>query len=219
MDRRAVIRGGAGAAFGALALTTVLDGGTPAEAAGRYPAPGTHTGGRGDRGRVLRNGRKMGDPVKTREEYPWPRDLTREERRNLEMFDVADFDVYTHQEWDRFDESHDQDVRVHWPDGHYTDGLDIHIEDMKAQFLWAPDIKIEVHPVRIAKANFVAVTGVWEGTFTGPMPDGEGGFIQPTGKPFALHMATIGVLNKRGVMEEEYLFFDQLTMQRQIGLA
>ncbi|MEU5347526.1 MULTISPECIES: ester cyclase [unclassified Streptomyces] len=208
MDRRAVIRGGAGAAFGALALTTVLDGGTPAEAAGRYPDLGGHG-----------KGFKMGDPVKTREEFPWPKGLTREERRNLEMFDVADFDVYTHQDWDRFDESHDQDVRVHWPDGHYTDGLDIHVEDMKAQFLWAPDIKIEVHPVRIAKANFVAVTGVWEGTFTGPMPDGKGGFIQPTGKPFALHMATIGVLNKRGVMEEEFLFFDQLTMQRQIGLA
>lgn len=204
MDRRALLRGGAGAAFGALALTTVLDGGTPAEAADRY--------------RDL-SGFKMGDPVATREEYPWPRHLTREERRNLEMFDVADFDVYSHQDWDRFDESHDQGVRVHWPDGHYTDGLDIHIEDMKAQFLWAPDIKIEVYPVRIAKGNLVAVTGVWEGTFTGPMPDGKGSFIQPTGKRFALHMATIGVLNRRGVMEEEFLFFDQLTMQRQVGLA
>ena len=203
MDRRAVLRGGAGA-LGALALTTVLDGGTPAEAADRYPDLSNF---------------KMGDPVKTREEYPWPKHLTSEERRSLEMFDIADFDVYSHQEWDRFDESHAQDVRVHWPDGHYTDGLDIHIEDMKAQFLWAPDIKIEVHPVRIAKNNLVAVTGVWGGTFTGPMPDGKGGFIQPTGKPFALHMATIGVLNRRGVMEEEFLFFDQLTMMRQVGLA
>ncbi|MFJ2443573.1 MULTISPECIES: ester cyclase [unclassified Streptomyces] len=216
MDRRAVLRNGAGTALGALALTTVLDGGTPAEAADRYRSLSEHKGGHKS-GR--RSGFKMGDPVKTREEYPWPKDLTREERRNLETFDVADFDVYSHQDWDRFDESHDQDVRVHWPDGHYTDGLDIHVEDMKAQFLWAPDIKIEVHPIRIAKGNFTAVTGVWEGTFTGPMPDGKGGFFKPTGKRFALHMVTIGVLNKRGVMEEEFLFFDQLTMQRQVGLA
>jgi hypothetical protein len=200
MDRRTALKGGGGALLGALALTTVLGGGTPAEAADRFPD-------------------LMGDPVRTHESLGFPRHLTREERRNLETFDAADFDVYSHQEWDRFSESHAQDVRVHWPDGHYTDGLDIHIEDMKAQFLWAPDITIQVHPIRIAKDNLSAVTGVWQGTFTGPMPDGKGGFIQPTGKKFALHMVTIGLWNKSGVMDEEFLFFDQLTMQRQVGLA
>ena len=43
------------------------------------------------------------------------------------------------------------------------------------------------------------------GTFTKPMPNGNGNgkFIQPTGKKFRLPMATFGVW-KDGVMVEEY---------------
>src|SRR5256886_14858900 len=76
-------------------------------------------------------------------------------------------------------------------DGHETKGIDKHIEDLKALFVFAPDITIKVHPIRFGSGTWTAVTGVMTGTFTKPMPTGDGKFIQPTGKRFAIGMATI----------------------------
>jgi hypothetical protein len=81
---------------------------------------------------------------------------------------------------------------VHFPDGHYTDGIDRHIADMAAWFQWAPDLRIDAHPLRLAKDNLTAVTGVLKGTFSKPMPDGKGGTIAPTGQAFAIDMVTMG---------------------------
>ncbi|WP_432584807.1 ester cyclase [Streptomyces sp. HD1123-B1] len=201
IDRRNVLRGTGAAALGALAITAVTSGTDLAAAA------------TGDR-------ELLGDPASTPQaESLWPADLTRTERKHLEVFDELDFDVYSGQQWDRIGESHTQNIRVHWPDGHYTDGIDRHIADMKGQFVWAPDTRITEHPIRIAKDNLTSVTGVMQGTFTRPMPDGKGGFIQPTGKKFSINMATVGIWNKHAVMEEEFLFWDNLTFYQQIGLA
>ena len=112
--------------------------------------------------------------------------------RHLKKFDVLDFDVFSNQKWDRLHESHAKDIVVTWPDGHETKGIDKHIEDLKALFVFAPDIRIKVHPVRFGSGTWTAVTGVMTGTFTKPMPIGDGKTIAPTGKRFAIGMATIG---------------------------
>ncbi|TJZ59101.1 ester cyclase [Streptomyces piniterrae] len=201
IDRRHVLRGGGAAALGALAITAV--------------ASGTDLAAAATSDREL-----LGDPASTPQaESLWPAHLTDTERKHLEVFDELDFVVYSGQKWDRLAESHAQNIRVHWPDGHYTDGIDRHIADMKSQFVWAPDTRITEHPIRIAKDNLTSVTGVMQGTFTRPMPDGKGGFIQPTSKKFSINMATVGIWNKHEVMEEEFLFWDNLTFYQQIGLA
>ena len=43
-------------------------------------------------------------------------------------------------------ESHARHIRVHWRDGHWTDGIDQHVADLKALFVFAPDTRIEVAP-------------------------------------------------------------------------
>ena len=139
------------------------------------------------------------------------------EAANLAEFDTLDYVVFSNQEWTRFHESHHHNIKVFWPDGHMTEGLDQHIEDLKAMFVYAPDTRISEHPIRIASGNYTAVTGVFEGTFTKPMPIGNGKFIQPTGKAFRMPMATIGVW-ENGVMTEEHLFWDNQTYMKQIGL-
>src|SRR5256885_5096603 len=111
---------------------------------------------------------------------------------NLKTFDVLDFDVFSNQKWDRLQESHAQDIIVTWPDGHETRGIAKHIEDLKALFVYAPDITIKVHPIRFGSGSWTAVTGVMTGTFTRPMPLPAGTSIPPTGKRFAIGMATIG---------------------------
>jgi hypothetical protein len=139
--------------------------------------------------------------------------------QNLETFDTLDFEVFSGQAWDRLHESHAEDIIVHWPDGRTTQGIDVHIADLEAFFVYAPDTRIETHPIRIGQGEWTGVVGVIEGTFSEPMPIGDGQFIPPTGQSFELTMATIGHWNEDGVMDEEYLFWDNLTFMRQIGLA
>jgi hypothetical protein len=138
---------------------------------------------------------------------------------NLEKFDTLDYDVFSNQEWTRMHESHADDIKVHWPDGHVTVGLDKHVEDLKAMFVYAPDTRIKEHPIKFGSENMTAVTGVFEGTFTEPMPIGNGQFIQPTGKAFKMPMATIGIWGPDGTMIEEHLFWDNQTYMNQIGLG
>ena len=139
--------------------------------------------------------------------------------KHLETFDNLDFDVFTNQKWDRLHESHSEDIIVHWPDGRITVGIEPHIEDLKAMFVWAPDTRIEQHPIRIASGDGTSVIGIIEGTFTEPMPMPDGTMIEPTGKAFKLTMATVGHWNKDDVMDEEYLFWDNLEFMKQIRLA
>jgi SnoaL-like polyketide cyclase len=137
---------------------------------------------------------------------------------HIVIFDTLDFDVYTHQKWDRMKESHAQDILVHYPDGHTSKGLDNHIEELKPMFVFAPDTRIETHPVKFGAGEWTSVIGVLEGTFTEPMPLGYGKAAPPTGKKFRLEMATIGHW-RNGLMDEEWLFWDNLEFMKQIGLA
>jgi predicted dinucleotide-binding enzyme len=138
-------------------------------------------------------------------------------KKNLATFDTLDYTVFSNQEWTRLHESHSDNVRVFWPDGHMTQGIGVHIEDLKKLFVYAPDTRIKEHPIRFGSGKFTAVTGVFEGTFTRPMPIGNGQFIQPTGKAFKMPMATIGIW-ENGEMVEEHLFWDNATYSKQIGL-
>ena len=137
---------------------------------------------------------------------------------HIAKFDTLDFDVFTNQKWARLQESHSKDVTVHWPDGHVTHGIDQHIADLKAMFVYAPDTRIHEHPVKVAQGEWTSVIGIMEGTFTQPMPIGGGKSIPPTGKAYKLVMCTVGHW-KNGVMDEEYLFWDNQTFMKQIGLG
>jgi hypothetical protein len=207
IDRRSMLKASGAAALGTLALSAVTSGTDLAFAHGSSEPPTSAAA-------------LLPDPATTVvPSPPFPKGLTHEERTHLVKFDELDFDVFTHAEWSRLGESHAQNIRAHWPDGHYTDGLDQHIADLTALFAWAPDTRIQEHPLRVAKDNLTAVTGVMRGTFTRPMADGKGGYTAPTGKAYAINMATVGIWNRSGVMDEEFLFWDNLTFYQQIGLA
>ena len=85
-------------------------------------------------------------------------------------------------------------------------------------FVYAPDTSIKVHPIKFGSGEYTSVIGSMTGTFTKPMPVGNGKFVQPTGKSFILPMCTVGIW-KDGVMIEEYLFWDNQTYMNQIGLG
>ncbi|MGQ0702919.1 MAG: ester cyclase [Gemmatimonadales bacterium] len=136
----------------------------------------------------------------------------------LAIFDTLDYDVFSNQKWDRLSESHSGDIVVSWPDGHETNGIEKHIEDLKAMFVYAPNTSIKEHPIRICSGEHTAVMGVMTGTFSKPMPTPDGKSIPPTGKSFRLPMSTIA-LWKGTTMAHEWLFWDNQAFMRQIGLA
>jgi hypothetical protein len=139
-------------------------------------------------------------------------------RKQLDTFDALDYEVFSNQEWNRLSESHAEDIVVNWPDGHQTKGLAKHTEDLKAMFVYAPDTKIKSHPIRFGNGEWTCVKGIMTGTFTKPMPIGNGKTIQPTGKKFSIPMCTIGHW-KNGVMTEEYLFWDNAAYLSQLGIT
>jgi hypothetical protein len=149
---------------------------------------------------------------------PKPETQAPKVEKNLKVFDTLDFDVFSNQKWERLHESHSENIVVTWPDGHETKGIGHHIDDLKAMFVFAPDISIKEHPIRFGSGTWTAVTGVMTGTFTKPMPLPNGTFIQPTGKRFAIGMATIGHWQGES-MDHEWLFWDNQDFMKQLGLG
>ena len=139
--------------------------------------------------------------------------------QRLLAFDTLDYEFYSNQKWEHFNHSHADNIKVYYPDGHVTEGLyPNHIDMLTPMFAFAPDTKIKEHPVKFGSGDWTAVIGVMEGTFSKPMPIGNGKTIPPTGKKFKLSMTTIGHW-KDGKMIEEYLFWDNQSFMKQIGLA
>jgi hypothetical protein len=86
-------------------------------------------------------------------------------------------------------------------------------------FVYAPDTRIQQHSVKFGSGEWTSVIGIMEGTFTKPMPIADSKPIPPTGKAFKITMATVGRWNTQGTMDEEYLFWDNATYMKQIGVG
>ena len=170
---------------------------------------------------VAQSGSTRWPRSKAGEPSPTVKGMPQELAKNLANFDDLDFRVYSGQKWLDLHKSHAKDIVVHYPDGHITTGLDVHIEELKPMFTFAPDTVVTEHPVRFGTADgeWTAVTGVMEGTFSKPMMLGGGKSIQPTGKRFRLEVVTLGHWSKQGVMSEEYLFWDNAAFMKQIGVT
>ena len=137
----------------------------------------------------------------------------------LRRMDSLDFQFYSNQMWDSLAISHDANIKAFYPDGTITTGLfPQHIDMLKPMFVFAPDTKATSHLVKFGTGEWTAVIGVVEGTFSNPMPVGNGKTIPPTGKKFKFSMCTVGRW-KDGKMIEEYLFWDNQSIMKQIGLA
>jgi predicted ester cyclase len=149
---------------------------------------------------------------------PAPEVQAPEVEAHLAVFDKLDFDVFSNQKWDQLNESHADDIVVTWPDGHETKGIETHIKDLKALFVFAPDIKISEHPIRFGSGSWTTATGVMTGTFSEAMPIGEGKTIPASGKAFALGMVTVGHWTD-GKMDHEWLYWDNGDFMKQIGLG
>jgi len=138
----------------------------------------------------------------------------------LAKCDTLDFDYYSNQKWNMLARSHADNIKCYYPDGSTTTGLyPQHIDQLTPMLVFAPDTKCKAHSVRFGSGEWPCVIGEVEGTFSKPMPIGNGKTIAPTGKHFQFSMATVGHWGSDAKMTEEYLFWDNQSFMKQIGLA
>ncbi len=119
--------------------------------------------------------------------------------------------------WEELHKSDSPDLKVHWPDGHVTVGLQKHIGDLDSMFAFAPDARVDGEPTKTVNGEWTTVVRVAAGTFTQPMSTPDGKTVAPTGKPFKIWIATITHADN-GVVNEEYLFWNDKTLKNQIGI-
>ena len=136
---------------------------------------------------------------------------------NIERFDHLDFVLFNEKDWEVFSELHHPDVLVGYSDGRVTTDIEAHQPDVEFVFTWAPDVQITDHPITFGQGPWTAGTGVVEGTFTEPMILSDGTVIEPTDKKFKYTMVTIAKW-KDGQITEEYLYWDNAEVARQLGL-
>lgn len=139
---------------------------------------------------------------------------------NLKRFDQLDFDAYSHRkDMNLFKELHCPDVKVVFPDGRITLGIEQHVSDINnILFNGTPDSRITSHPISFGSGEWTAATGVLEATFSEPIKLPDGTSIPPTGKKVKISMATIAKW-KNGCIAEEHLFWDNAEYMKQLGLA
>lgn len=156
--------------------------------------------------------------------------------QHLHRFDQLDFDAFSGQDWELFNEIHCADVVVKFPDGRETKGIEQHQKDIAGMFVGTPDMRVSAHPVSFGSGEWTATTpnnrasaqsltsgqwtatvGILEATFTEPMPFGDR-TIQPTGKKLRLPMMTVAHW-KNGCIAEEQLFWDNAAYMQQLGIG
>lgn len=138
---------------------------------------------------------------------------------NLKRFDQLDFEAYSERKnMKLFREIHCPDVKVVFPDGRTTEGIEQHVADINNLFNGTPDNRITAHPIAFGSGEWTVTTGVMEATFSEPMKFSDGKTIAATGKKVKMPMATIARW-KKGCIAEEHLFRDNAEYMKQVGLT
>lgn len=141
------------------------------------------------------------------------------EAKNVALYDKMDLEAFTAHDMETIKQIHSDDVIVYNPDGSVTRGMTpAHEAELQWLFNTFPDIEINEHPIKFGSGDWTAGMSVTTGTFSAPMKLASGEVIEPTGKSFKIRIVTL-VRWKDGRIAEEYLFWDNLDWNRQIGIA
>ena len=137
---------------------------------------------------------------------------------NMQLMKTLD-DAWNSQDWDTFEDRHDDNVAVFWPGKpEPTRGLHNHRLESIEFFKVFPDNHLVNNPYKVQfySDNYTCSVADFTGTFKGPMKGLNGKTIPPTNKRFHLEFCTIATWNK-GKIVEERLFYDLVGMMTQIG--
>jgi hypothetical protein len=140
---------------------------------------------------------------------------------NAERMQKLD-DAWNARDWETFDAYHDGDsVVVYWPgQDNPTDGGHDHRAEAKRFCNAFPDNRVHNQPydVLLGDGDYTCFVTRFTGTFTALLELPDGNTIEPTGKAFDVLYSTTARWKDRKIVEE-YLFYDDGTVLKHIGLA
>ncbi|WMW23056.1 ester cyclase [Methanolobus mangrovi] len=138
---------------------------------------------------------------------------------NLELMITLD-DAWNAQDWETFNKRHTEDTAVYWPgQTDPTRGRKAHNEEAIEFYKTFPDNHVENRPYKVlfGQGDWTCSVAVLSGTMKGPMKTPEGEEIPPTNRKFKVDFCTVAHW-KDGQIVEEKLFYDLVSVMRQIGL-
>ena len=75
---------------------------------------------------------------------------------NLKRMDRLDYEGWNGHDWELLTQLHRDDVHVNIS-GKVTQGLDVHVEEIKAAVAASPDVKIISHPIAFGSGDWTCV--------------------------------------------------------------
>ena len=138
---------------------------------------------------------------------------------NLQLMKTLD-DAWNSQDWETFKKRHAKNVAVYWPgQPEPTRGREAHHKESVEFFKTFPDNHVENNPYRISfgQGDWTCSVGVITGTMKGQMSGPGGKMIPPTNKKFEVELCTVAQW-KNGEILEERLFYDLVTVMKQLSL-
>jgi hypothetical protein len=134
---------------------------------------------------------------------------------NLALFDKLDLEAFNNRDMNLIRQIHADNVIVFNGDGTVTEGM-VPKHEEELQFLFDTfDFKVTSHPVQFGDGPWTAGYSICEGTWKKPLKMPDGTVRQPNGKKFKVRIATLAKW-KDGRIEEEHLFWDNMTWLQQI---
>jgi len=141
--------------------------------------------------------------------------------KNLGLMKTLD-DAWNSQNWEIFRKRHAENTSVFWPGVQEpTRGRDNHEKEAKEFFITFPDNHLINTPYKImfGQGDWTCTVADFYGTMKGPMKTADGNVIPPTNKSFHVEFCTVAHWNEKGEITEEKLFYDLVSLMKQIGLA
>ncbi|WMW24935.1 ester cyclase [Methanolobus sediminis] len=138
---------------------------------------------------------------------------------NLELMITLD-DAWNAQDWETFNKRHAEDTAVYWPgQPEPTRGRKAHNEEAIEFYKTFPDNHVENRPYKtlFGQGDWTCSVAIFSGTMKGPMKAPDGTEIPPTNKSFKVDFCTVAHW-KDGQIVEEKLFYDLISVMKQIGL-
>jgi len=137
---------------------------------------------------------------------------------NLEVMRRID-QAWNERDWKTFDRLHAEDVAVVFTHPEGVTGRDPHREEAQNFIAAFPDHQIQFpHKLLFGQGDMICSVHRSSGRHTGDWKMPNGSVIPPTGKKMEIEMVTVAKVQD-GELVEETLYFDNLSVMKQLGLA
>jgi len=138
-------------------------------------------------------------------------------KRHLALFEIVVYDGFNKRNYDIVKKIYDENFVMIMANGFTSTGLSQYLKGRQLMFDLAPDFQVISHGVQFGSGEWIAVTEVCTGTFTGITKDRHGNIISPTNRKFKFETCSLLRWKDNKIIEERF-FSDEHNFKKQIGI-